>query len=71
MICGICKEQESKYKCPKCSVTYCSIKCYKSPEHSHDNITESTTTGTTTRTIKQLQRSLFQRYNLMIDMVNY
>lgn len=54
MICGICKEQESKYKCPKCSVAYCSIKCYKSPEHSHDNITESTTTGTTTTTIKTI-----------------
>ncbi|RCK62693.1 Protein HIT1 [Candida viswanathii] len=38
MICGICKTQESKYKCPKCSIAYCSIACYKSPDHSHENI---------------------------------
>lgn len=24
-----CSKQDSKYKCPKCSVKYCSLSCYK------------------------------------------
>ncbi|RLV89529.1 Protein HIT1 [Spathaspora sp. JA1] len=35
MICGICQEQESKYKCPKCKIPYCSLTCYKSESHTH------------------------------------
>ncbi|GFY75636.1 zinc finger HIT domain-containing protein 3 [Trichonephila inaurata madagascariensis] len=27
--CGICNENESKYKCPVCLVRYCSVACYK------------------------------------------
>lgn len=33
MICGICNEKEAKYKCPKCSVSYCSLVCFKSEKH--------------------------------------
>eukprot|EP00483_Globobulimina_turgida_P009012 UN09030 len=29
-LCGVCKINESKYKCPNCRVTrYCSVACYK------------------------------------------
>lgn len=35
MICGICKEIEAKYRCPKCNVHYCSIGCFKGPNHIH------------------------------------
>ncbi|RCK58971.1 Protein HIT1 [Candida viswanathii] len=52
MICGICETQESKYKCPKCSIAYCSIACYKSPDHSHENITTTTPTTTTKPELK-------------------
>ena len=27
--CEVCAENESKYKCPKCKVVYCSLACYK------------------------------------------
>lgn len=27
--CLVCDENESKYKCPKCSIPYCSLVCYK------------------------------------------
>ena len=27
-ICGVCPEK-SKYKCPKCTTKYCSLKCFK------------------------------------------
>lgn len=37
-ICGICNINDSKYKCPKCSVNYCSIPCFKSSNHTHDII---------------------------------
>lgn len=53
MICGICNQQESKYKCPKCSIVYCSISCYKSPIHSHENIPiESPASKTKTKTLE-------------------
>lgn len=28
-ICLVCEKLESKYKCPKCKVPYCSIACFK------------------------------------------
>lgn len=39
--CGICNVNESKYKCPKCSVNYCSIGCFKNPVHTHESIEEN------------------------------
>ncbi|KAJ3322954.1 hypothetical protein HDV06_002613 [Boothiomyces sp. JEL0866] len=30
MLCNVCKIQGSNYKCPKCSINYCSLKCYQS-----------------------------------------
>lgn len=35
MICGICDENEAKYRCPKCNVHYCSLGCFKGPKHVH------------------------------------
>ena len=34
--CGICNEAESRYKCPKCGIRYCSLSCFKNEEkHKH------------------------------------
>ncbi|AJR69227.1 Hit1p [Saccharomyces cerevisiae YJM1418] len=34
--CGICRGVDGKYKCPKCGVRYCSLKCYKdAAKHVH------------------------------------
>ncbi|KAI9472910.1 hypothetical protein BDB00DRAFT_861220, partial [Zychaea mexicana] len=29
VLCAICNDQESKYKCPTCKAPYCSIACFK------------------------------------------
>lgn len=34
-ICSICHQSQAKYKCPKCSVEYCSLACFKNPAHDH------------------------------------
>ncbi|XP_070573354.1 zinc finger HIT domain-containing protein 3-like [Ptychodera flava] len=28
-ICEVCREESPKYRCPKCKIQYCSLKCYK------------------------------------------
>lgn len=50
MICGICEIQESKYKCPKCSVSYCSLVCFKSEKHVHETVVSSDTNTNTSDT---------------------
>lgn len=36
VVCQICKSNPSKYKCPTCSIRYCSLACYKNEElHIH------------------------------------
>eukprot|EP00041_Stephanoeca_diplocostata_P025158 m.652017 g.652017 ORF g.652017 m.652017 type:complete len:464 (+) comp22687_c0_seq2:258-1649(+) len=32
-LCGICNTQYSRYTCPRCSIQYCSLKCYKHEGH--------------------------------------
>lgn len=32
--CEVCKLVESKYKCPKCSILYCSVSCFKQHQES-------------------------------------
>ncbi|GAA5927096.1 Hit1p [Sporobolomyces koalae] len=32
-ICAICNRQISRYHCPTCNMPYCSLACYKSPQH--------------------------------------
>ncbi|XP_077996170.1 zinc finger HIT domain-containing protein 3-like [Glandiceps talaboti] len=39
--CEICTEQPSKYRCPKCSMLYCSLGCYKQHKDSCLKIAES------------------------------
>lgn len=34
-ICQVCQEAESKYKCPKCVIPYCSLSCFK--QHKPEN----------------------------------
>ncbi|ODV74853.1 Hit1p CYBJADRAFT_63487 [Cyberlindnera jadinii NRRL Y-1542] len=46
--CGICIDNDAKYKCPKCDVVYCSLKCFKDPKHVHSNDNE---TGTLSATV--------------------
>ncbi|KAG9587323.1 hypothetical protein KCU77_g10487, partial [Aureobasidium melanogenum] len=37
-ICGVCTQNESKYKCPSCRLRYCSLACFKQHKetHAHD-----------------------------------
>lgn len=37
--CSICQLNAAKYKCPKCSIEYCSLACFKSPLHIHSEVT--------------------------------
>ncbi|CCE63827.1 hypothetical protein TPHA_0F03470 [Tetrapisispora phaffii CBS 4417] len=40
--CAICHVADPNYKCPKCGVRYCSLKCYKNAEkHNHDTLIAS------------------------------
>lgn len=32
-VCVLCKSKPSSYTCPQCNVHYCSLACYRSPEH--------------------------------------
>ncbi|CCD23147.1 Hit1p NDAI_0B01130 [Naumovozyma dairenensis CBS 421] len=37
--CGICQLQDAKYKCPKCGIRYCSLKCFKDElKHNHNTV---------------------------------
>lgn len=64
-------ENEAQYKCPKCSIRYCSLKCYKSEKHVHDkndndkseskcapggNITQETTAIADVVGVKRLEK---------------
>lgn len=41
MKCEVCQLEEAKYKCPVCSIRYCSLKCYKDTEkHKHSEETK-------------------------------
>ncbi|CAB0007980.1 unnamed protein product [Nesidiocoris tenuis] len=33
-MCQLCNSIRSKYVCPRCNISYCSVSCYKSPNHS-------------------------------------
>ncbi|KAM9938819.1 hypothetical protein OXX80_001685 [Metschnikowia pulcherrima] len=39
--CGICTENQAKYKCPTCSIEYCSLPCFKSEKHDHNNLSSA------------------------------
>ncbi|KAI7353894.1 hypothetical protein KC354_g11351 [Hortaea werneckii] len=40
-LCGICTAHESKYKCPVCSLRYCSLACYKQHQPLHATTSSS------------------------------
>lgn len=68
MLCGICQTEQSKYKCPKCSIPYCSIKCYKSPSHIDPEPTtqqpqqpQSTSSSTTEKDLPPPTQSKWER----------
>lgn len=46
-ICSICHQSQAKYKCPKCSVEYCSLACFKNPTHDHLAIVVTSTASPT------------------------
>ncbi|KAI5369892.1 Putative Zinc finger HIT domain-containing protein [Septoria linicola] len=35
--CGVCHENESKYRCPKCDIRFCSVPCSKIHKTTHEN----------------------------------
>ncbi|KUI60622.1 Protein HIT1 [Cytospora mali] len=34
-LCGICEKEEAKYKCPRCSLPYCSVACFRPHKENH------------------------------------
>lgn len=36
--CGICHDNDAKYKCPKCEIKYCSLTCYKDETKHQDPV---------------------------------
>lgn len=36
--CGICHDNDAKYKCPKCGIKYCSLACYKDESRHKDPV---------------------------------
>lgn len=36
--CAICHNNESKYRCPKCGIKYCSLACYKDESRHKDPV---------------------------------
>lgn len=39
--CGVCRQHESRYTCPRCDMAYCSVACYKKHDASGTSCTES------------------------------
>ncbi|KAM3418556.1 hypothetical protein BST61_g4533 [Cercospora zeina] len=50
-ICGVCHEAESKYRCPKCDIRYCSVACNKTHKTTHEQ--EATTIASQTSAVAQ------------------
>ncbi|VDB91300.1 unnamed protein product [Peniophora sp. CBMAI 1063] len=50
--CGVCRDSISKYSCPKCSLLYCSISCFKAHKDGGCNI-QTTDVTSNTRLITQ------------------
>ncbi|KAF2655929.1 hypothetical protein K491DRAFT_405345 [Lophiostoma macrostomum CBS 122681] len=43
ILCGICTAAPKKYKCPNCSIPYCSLACFKHHKPSHEGSDASST----------------------------
>ena len=48
LCCGVCKQHYSRYKCPRCSIPYCSLECYKNHNNAIDNDGDAATSCTET-----------------------
>ncbi|KAK0653276.1 Box C/D snoRNA protein 1 [Lasiodiplodia hormozganensis] len=48
--CDVCGAQPSKYKCPNCTVKYCSLTCFKSHKPTHDAAESSSAAPTVSQT---------------------
>lgn len=59
--CTICKQQPAKYKCPTCSIDYCSLGCYKSKDHTHESQAKVVTEVTKTNSVNNSESSPFER----------
>ncbi|KAI6912760.1 hypothetical protein D0867_06157 [Hortaea werneckii] len=56
LLCGICTAQESKYKCPVCSLRYCSLACYKQHQPIHATASLSSAENPTQQQQQQQQQ---------------
>lgn len=39
--CQVCDTNKQKYKCPKCSIMYCSLACFKGHQQVYEGNTSS------------------------------
>ncbi|KAH3676008.1 hypothetical protein WICMUC_002304 [Wickerhamomyces mucosus] len=66
MNCEICSLQPSKYKCPQCKIAYCSLTCFKSPEHSHSEIPITQTEQDSTAKINLEKKTNINLYDSIL-----
>ncbi|KAM0786710.1 hypothetical protein ACM66B_002152 [Microbotryomycetes sp. NB124-2] len=67
-ICGICKAQVSRYTCPKCNLHYCSLQCYRSPQHG--DCTESFDRSSLVSDIESAPGQTQQQKQAMMEILN-
>ncbi|GAA5971069.1 hypothetical protein JCM21900_003611 [Sporobolomyces salmonicolor] len=66
-ICGICKTQFSRYHCPACNLPYCSLACFRSPEHA--GCSEAFDRQTLVDEIKTAEGKTGEEKRAMMDML--
>ncbi|GAA5858753.1 hypothetical protein JCM1840_006542 [Sporobolomyces johnsonii] len=66
-ICGICKTQFSRYHCPACNLPYCSLACFRAPEHA--GCSEAFDRQTLVDEIKTAEGKTGEEKRAMMDML--
>ncbi|GAA6062065.1 hypothetical protein JCM10212_003563 [Sporobolomyces blumeae] len=66
-ICAICERQISRYHCPVCNLPYCSLACYKAPEH--ESCSERFDRQSLVDEIKSAQGKSAEEKRAMMDML--
>ncbi|GAA5895575.1 zinc finger HIT domain-containing protein [Sporobolomyces salmoneus] len=66
-ICAICNRQISRYHCPTCNLPYCSLACYKSPQH--EDCSEKFDRQTLLDEIKTAEGKTNEEKKAMMDML--
>lgn len=56
-ICGVCRQQISKYTCPRCQVRYCSLDCYKNHTKDIGSTEEGMTSSSTSSCTEQFYQN--------------